>query len=261
MTKTTANMIAPDSDSASNPLSLPSLPSQPSLQICELSFRWQSRQPALTFPDITLNAGDHLFLRGASGSGKSTLLGLLAGLNTADKGEIRLLGKSIGGLAPSARDRFRADHIGVIFQQFNLVPYLTALANVILPCQLSRARRDRISAGVSHSDTQAAIYAKAATLLTALSIPHELHSRKPAQLSIGQQQRVAAARALIGAPELILADEPTSALDGNNRDRFMQLLLEMAQQNKTSVVFVSHDPALAHHFHHHIELEQPSWLS
>ena len=159
------------------------------------------------------------------------------------------------------RSRFRADHIGVIFQQFNLVPYLTALANVILPCQLSRARRDRISAGVSHSDTQAAICAKAATLLTALSIPHELHSRKPAQLSIGQQQRVAAARALMGAPELILADEPTSALDGNNRDRFMQLLLEMAQQNKTSVVFVSHDPALAHHFHHHIELEQPSWLS
>jgi putative ABC transport system ATP-binding protein len=228
----------------------------PSLHTCELSFRWQSRQPALTFPDITLNAGDHLFLHGASGSGKSTLLGLLAGLNTANSGEIQLLGTSIGSLAASARDRFRADHIGVIFQQFNLVPYLTALANVTLPCQLSRARRDRISADINHSDTQAAIHAKAATLLTALAIPHELHNRKPAQLSIGQQQRVAAARALMGAPELILADEPTSALDGNNRDRFMTLLLEIAQQNKTSVVFVSHDPALAHHFHHHIELGQ-----
>ncbi|MBQ0764331.1 ABC transporter ATP-binding protein [Marinobacter psychrophilus] len=255
MTKTTATMITPDSDSASAPLALPSL------QIRELTFRWQSRQPALTFPDITLDAGDHLFLRGASGSGKSTLLGLLAGLNSADNGEIRLLGKSIGALAPSARDRFRADHIGVIFQQFNLVPYLTALANVILPCQLSPVRRDRISSGTRTSDTRAAIHAKAKMLLTALSIPQELHSRKPAQLSIGQQQRVAAARALMGAPELILADEPTSALDSNNRDRFMQLLLEMAQQNKTSVVFVSHDPALAHHFHHQIELEQPSWLS
>ncbi len=149
----------------------------------------------------------------------------------------------------------------MIFQQFNLVPYLTALANVILPCQLSPVRRDRISSGTLTSDTRAAIHAKAKTLLTALSIPQELQSRKPAQLSIGQQQRVAAARALMGAPELILADEPTSALDSNNRDRFMQLLLEMAQQNKTSVVFVSHDPALAHHFHHQIELEQPSWLS
>ncbi|EBA01684.1 ABC transporter ATP-binding protein [Marinobacter sp. ELB17] len=255
MTKTTATMITPDSDSASAPLALPSL------QIRELTFRWQSRQPALTFPDINLDAGDHLFLRGASGSGKSTLLGLLAGLNTADNGDIRLLGKSIRGLAPSARDRFRADHIGVIFQQFNLVPYLTALANVILPCQLSPVRRDRISSETRTSDTRAAIHAKAKTLLSALSIPQELHSRKPAQLSIGQQQRVAAARALMGAPELILADEPTSALDSNNRDRFMQLLLEMAQQNKTSVVFVSHDPALAHHFHHQIELEQPSWLS
>ncbi len=99
MTKTTATMIIPDSDSASTPLALPSL------QIRELSFRWQSRQPALTFPDITLNAGDHLFLRGANGSGKSTLLGLLAGLNTADNGEIRLLGKSIGGLARTSHSR------------------------------------------------------------------------------------------------------------------------------------------------------------
>jgi len=252
MTKTTATMITPDSDSANSPRFPPSLKTR------ELTFRWQLRQPALTFPDITLNPGDHLFLRGASGSGKSTLLGLLAGLNTADTGDIRLLGASIGSLAPSARDRFRADHIGVIFQQFNLVPYLTALANVILPCQLSPVRRDRISSGTRDSGTASAIHARAATLLTALAIPQELHSRKPAQLSIGQQQRVAAARALMGAPELILADEPTSALDSNNRDRFMQLLLELARQNKTSVVFVSHDPALAHHFHHQIELEQPS---
>ena len=255
MTKTTTTMITPDSDRASAPLALSSV------QIRKLTFRWQPRQPALTFPDITLDAGNHLFLRGASGSGKSTLLGLLAGLNTADNGEVHLLGKSLGALAPSARDRFRADHIGVIFQQFNLVPYLTALANVILPCQLSSVRRDRVSAETPTSDVRAAVHAEARTLLTALSIPQELHSRKPAQLSIGQQQRVAAARALMGAPELILADEPTSALDSSNRDRFMQLLLEMAQQNKTSVVFVSHDPALAHHFHHQIELEQPSWLS
>ncbi|HEV8077389.1 MAG TPA: ABC transporter ATP-binding protein [Marinobacter sp.] len=250
MTKTTGTMITPDSDSANNP----GLP--PSLKTRELTFRWQLRQPALSFPDITLNAGEHLFLHGASGSGKSTLLGLLAGLNTAENGEIHLLGKSIRGLTPSARDRFRANHIGVIFQQFNLVPYLTALANVTLPCQLSPLRRGRISSETRASDTAAAIHAQATTLLTALAIPQELHSRKPAQLSIGQQQRVAAARALMGAPELILADEPTSALDSNNRDRFMQLLLELAQQNKTSVVLVSHDPALAHHFHHQIELEQ-----
>ena len=243
MTKTIANMFKTTADSTSKPRTL---------KTRGLAFRWHPRGPALSFPDITLNAGDHLFLRGASGSGKSTLLGLLAGLNNADSGEIRLLGQSIGDLSASARDRFRADHIGVIFQQFNLVPYLTALANVTLPCQLSRVRRERTGVGA----TNAVINAQAATLLTALSIPTELHTRKPAQLSIGQQQRVAAARALMGAPELILADEPTSALDTHNRDRFMQLLLELAQRHKISVVFVSHDPALARHFHHQIELEQ-----
>lgn len=245
MTKTTAHMLTTTSDSTTTPSAL---------QTRGLNFRWHPRQPALNFPDITLSAGDHLFLRGASGSGKSTLLGLLAGLNKADSGEIHLLGHSLGDFSASARDRFRADHIGVIFQQFNLVPYLTALANVTLPCQLSRVRRERICAGATKTD----VNAQAAALLKALSISQELHARKPAQLSIGQQQRVAAARALMGAPELILADEPTSALDTHNRDRFMQLLLKLAQRHKTSVVFVSHDPSLARHFHHQIELEQNS---
>ncbi|GGE53148.1 hypothetical protein GCM10011533_01960 [Streptosporangium jomthongense] len=162
-------------------------------------------------------------------------------------GTIRLLGTGIRQLSACKRDRFRADHIGVIFQQFNLVPYLTAEANVILPCRLSSIRK----AAAEPTPVLAA-----RRLLTALAIPESQWQRKVTQLSIGQQQRIAAARALIGAPEIILADEPTSALDSDNRDRFIDLLLTMAEERHTSVLFVSHDRALARHFHHQIALGQ-----
>jgi putative ABC transport system ATP-binding protein len=148
-------------------------------------------------------------------------------------------------MSAGARDRFRADHLGVIFQQFNLVPYLSAQANVVLPCRLSKLRRART--GQHPDDT-------ATRLLQQLGITGEHWHRGVTELSIGQQQRVAAARALIGAPEIILADEPTSALDADNRDNFLDLLLNLARERQTSVVFVSHDRSLAGHFHHQLAL-------
>ncbi|MFP3977189.1 ABC transporter ATP-binding protein [Marinobacter sp. KMM 10035] len=217
------------------------------IDVKNLSFCWGNQQPTLLFPDLTLPQGEHLFLHGPSGTGKSTFLSLLAGMLAPAAGAIKLLGNDIHQLGAGKRDRFRADHMGVIFQQFNLVPYLTAEANVTLPCRLSHRRK---------AATGEAPAAAAQRLLAALAIPQSHWQRKVTQLSIGQQQRIAAARALIGAPEIILADEPTSALDSDNRDRFIQLLLTMAEQRNTSVLFVSHDRSLAQHFHHQLELGQ-----
>ncbi|WP_422732745.1 ATP-binding cassette domain-containing protein [Marinobacter azerbaijanicus] len=223
-----------------------STPRQQALHISNLAFRWDQTQPPLSYPDITLNAGEHLFLRGPSGSGKSTLLSLLGGLIVPDAGTLTLLGTELAGLTSGQRDRFRADHMGVIFQQFNLVPYLTTLDNVMLPCRLSRKRRAQALPTPAK---------EAESLLTELGIPESHWHRRVTGLSVGQQQRVAAARALTGAPELILADEPTSALDSDNRDRFIELLLGLAAEKRSSVVFVSHDQGLAKRFDHQIALE------
>ncbi len=215
------------------------------IDVRDLGFSWHPQQETLTFPDITVKRGEHLFLHGPSGSGKSTLLSLLAGMLRPASGSVRVLGTDIHRLGASARDQFRADHMGVIFQQFNLVPYLNTLANVTLPCGLSPLRSKR---------SEPSVKGEAERLLTALSIPEDHWQRKVTRLSIGQQQRIAAARALIGAPGLILADEPTSALDTDNRDRFLELLLNLAHRHDTSVLFVSHDQSLARHFGHQLEL-------
>ncbi|MCK7550350.1 ABC transporter ATP-binding protein [Marinobacter goseongensis] len=212
----------------------------------DLIYRWPKSHTSLHFPDLELNAGSHLFIKGASGSGKSTLLSLLGGMLRPASGSISLLGRDLGPLSNGQRDRFRADHMGVIFQQFNLVPYLSTLANVTLPCRLSPQRQQR---------THPSARAEATALLRDLAIP-ESHWQQPVgRLSVGQQQRVAAARALIGQPELILADEPTSALDADNRDRFIDVLLTLAHRSASSVIFVSHDRSLARHFDQELVLE------
>lgn len=211
-----------------------------------LCYQWPHSNVALQFPDITLERGEHLFIKGPSGSGKSTLLSLLAGMLRPTSGSVSLLGEDITPLSNGQRDRFRADHMGVIFQQFNLVPYLTTLGNVTLPCRLSTKRHQLANPEPSQ---------EAEGLLTELAIPHSHWHQPVTRLSVGQQQRVAAARALIGHPELILADEPTSALDTDNRDRFIELLLTLGQRAGSSVIFVSHDQGLATHFDHELFLE------
>lgn len=218
----------------------------PTLQLQDLEFGWQDG-PAWHIPQLRLERGESAFLQGPSGSGKSTLLALLAGLILPRSGELRILGQSMKQLSPHRRDRFRAENLGIIFQQFNLVPYLSPVQNVLLGLAFAKSRRRALS----HSPR-----AVAETLLAQLELPEWLWHTATPKLSVGQQQRVAAARALIGAPPLILADEPTSALDSDNRDRFLAMLLAQASQHGTSVIFVSHDPALSKPFSRHLVMAE-----
>ncbi len=191
---------------------------------------------------LSLAAGRTLFLHGPSGGGKSTLLGLLAGVLLPQTGSVSVLGTRWSDLSAARRDAFRADHVGYVFQQFNLLPYLSVLDNVLLPCRFSALRRDRAAqGGKSPADA-------ARQLLQRFGLTDALWGRPAAQLSVGQQQRVAAARALIGQPEVVIADEPTSALDAALRDSFMDLLLDACQASAGTLVFVSHDERLAARF-------------
>ncbi|HEU4460439.1 MAG TPA: ATP-binding cassette domain-containing protein [Methylibium sp.] len=214
-----------------------------------LRFAWPgAAEPLLDIADWRIAPGAQVFLQGASGSGKSTLLALLAGVRTATAGRVAVLGEDWAGLAPARRDRRRADHVGLVFQQFNLLGYLSVLDNVLLPCRYSKRRAQR--ATQQHGSPADA----ARRLLDAMGLDAALHRRPAARLSVGQQQRVAAARALIGTPELVLADEPTSALDEDRREDFMALLLAACAQAGAALVFVSHDARLAARFAQRLDL-------
>lgn len=220
----------------------------PVVELTQVTFRWPGQvADTVAINELRLQPGEHLFVRGASGSGKTTLLNLLAGIHTPTTGEIRILDTDLAALSPSGRDRFRANHIGVVFQQFNLLPYLSVLENVVISCAFSSRKRDRATAVGTVEDS-------ARRLLTSLSLSEELHTAPVAELSVGQQQRVAVARALIGGPQILIADEPTSALDADNRDRFLDLLFQEVTTQGCTLIFVSHDPQLADRFDHVIEL-------
>ena len=195
------------------------------IHLRNVRFRWPEQEnDLLHIPELVVNKGEHLFIQGPSGSGKTTLLNLLTGINVPDSGSVTVLETPLEKLSNSQRDQFRADHLGVIFQQFNLLPYLSVLENVQLPCGFSK--RKKANAG----DLQAT----AQRLLAHLSISETLVDQPISKLSVGQQQRTAVARAIIGNPEIVIADEPTSALDSD----------------------VSHDQHIASRFEHVIELAQ-----
>lgn len=223
--------------------------SQPLVSLERLRFRWPDHaSDIIDIDELRLQTGEHLFVRGSSGSGKTTLLNLLAGVHTPSSGALRLLGTDLAGLSASRRDQFRADHIGVIFQQFNLLPYLSTLENVTLSCAFSDRKRVRATQDADVGTT-------ARRLLEALNLADDLHDAPVNKLSVGQQQRVAVARALIGGPELLIADEPTSALDAGNRDRFLDLLFREVEAQGCTLIFVSHDPHLADRFGRILELQ------
>jgi len=214
-----------------------------------LRFRWRgARADCLVIDRLQLAAGRSVFLHGPSGSGKSTLLGLLAGVLLPTQGRVALLGQDWATLSGARRDAFRADHVGYVFQQFNLLPYLSLRDNVLLPCRFSARRRQRAQAAAGSPA------AAAEALLAQVGLGAALWARPAAQLSVGQQQRVAAARALIGQPELVIADEPTSALDAALRDSFMALLLQQCRAAGSTLVFVSHDERLAGQFDEQLAL-------
>ncbi len=225
---------------------------QPLVEIENLRFRWPgSAAPLLDCESFALARGEHLFVRGPSGSGKSTLLGLLTGILTPDSGRLSLMQQDTAELSATRRDRLRADHIGYIFQQFNLVPYLDLVENVVLPCRFSRRR------GVNAARAHGSVNAAAEYLLQQLFTDQELDREVPvAKLSVGQQQRVAAARALIGNPDIVIADEPTSALDFETRERFVELLFERLDDTNATLVFVSHDPTLGARFAREADIDE-----
>ncbi|KJS05815.1 MAG: hypothetical protein VR73_11455 [Gammaproteobacteria bacterium BRH_c0] len=204
------------------------------VSIQNISFHYGSANiPVLAIPQWSVQSGERVFLHGPSGSGKSTLLNLLAGILLPNSGAIEILGQRLNALSARRRDKWRARHIGVVFQQFNLIPYFGAVDNIRLAAHFARTPNAT---------------GRAKELLQALGIDENLHHQPASQLSIGQQQRVAIARALINQPELLIVDEPTSALDTQNRNAFMTLLLEQAQRNDTALIFVSHDLSLAGRF-------------
>ncbi|HYN62144.1 MAG TPA: ATP-binding cassette domain-containing protein [Rubrivivax sp.] len=219
------------------------------IEVRDLRYRWRgAAHDCVAIDAMQLAAGRTLFLHGPSGGGKSTLLGLLAGVLLPRAGQVTLLGTPWASLSGARRDAFRADHVGYIFQQFNLLPYLSVLDNVLLPCRFSGLRRQRATAAAGSAP------ASAAALLARVGLSDALWHRPAAMLSVGQQQRVAAARALIGQPELVIADEPTSALDTALRDGFMDLLLQQCRSAGSTLVFVSHDERLAARFDERLSL-------
>ncbi len=222
---------------------------EPIIRIDDLLFRWPGEgKPCLDIAAFHVAAEERVFLHGPSGCGKSTLLGLLGGVLTPQRGGLEVLGSELTRLSPSMRDRFRADHVGFVFQQFNLIPYLSVLDNVLLPCRFSVRRRTRaLAAGSS-------LAGEAARLLDHLDLPGALQRRPATALSVGQQQRVALARALIGRPEIVIADEPTSALDGDRQAAFLDLLERECAAAGSTLLFVSHDRRLAAGFDREIAL-------
>jgi len=225
-----------------------SVSDDPTIDLQGVEFAWPGRERLLRIERLTVARAERVMLSGPSGSGKSTLLGLIGGVLTPRAGRVSVLGTDLTRLSASARDRFRGEHIGFIFQMFNLIPYLSVLENVTLPAQFSRTRRARV---------QGDLREEALRLLGALGLGQDdVIDRPVKQLSIGQQQRVAAARALIGRPEIIIADEPTSALDADARAGFLRLLMDECRAQGTTLLFVTHDASLGALFDRSLALHE-----
>ena len=221
------------------------------LSLQDVRFAWSKSAPVLLHvADFSVAPGEKVFLHGASGSGKTTLLNLSSGVLLPQQGKLQLLGHELTTMSCAARDRVRGAEVGYIFQMFNLLPAFTALENVCAPCYFSATKRQRVQAqGLS-------ITAAAQQLLTALQLdPQQLTNQPVSRLSVGQQQRVAAARALLGAPPLIIADEPTSALDHDVREQFLELLFAQCQKFNTALLLVSHERELGARFDRSLALQ------
>ena len=219
------------------------------ISIRKLHFSWSNTtRPIINIDKLEIKKGDTFFIQGPSGSGKSTFLNILSGVIFDKKSEVDILNTNMAGLSNKQRDQFRANHIGYIFQQFNLINYLSVLENVMLACQASKLRSAR--AIKEHGSIKVA----ATYYLSQLNIDSSLMQKKAMLLSVGQQQRVAAARALIGQPEIIIADEPTSSLDQQNVQNFIEVLIRQCKNIQATLIFVSHDLTLKPHFNSHYTL-------
>lgn len=212
-----------------------------SLKQCQFSYN-KTHKLVINIDQLDIESGERVFLYGPSGHGKSTLLNLTAGVLKASSGEVTVLGQDLTKLTQSKRDHLRGEKIGYIFQIFNLIPYLTVKENVVLPCLINKKR------GENYDE-------QAEELIDSLGLRAHIN-KKVTDLSIGQQQRVAAARALIGNPEMVIADEPTSALDEKNTSEFMELLMRVWEKKRFTLLFVSHDERLKSYFSRSISLPE-----
>ncbi len=223
------------------------------LTLINIKFRWKKNLPlVIDLKDLSISKGQKIFIKGSSGSGKTTLLNLIAGVITPEVGTVSIENTALSKLSAANRDRFRADNIGFIFQMFNLIPYLSVLENVTLSLKFSKERQKRLE----HAPDE-----EARNILQGLGLTNDQIRRKVTELSIGQQQRVAAARAIVGNPPLLIADEPTSALDSDTRESFIKLLFEACDSNNMTLLFVSHDGALENLFDKSIALKEINKVS
>ena len=219
------------------------------IQIKQLHFQYPNDQTfQLTINTLDIKQKEHIFIEGPSGSGKTTFLNLLTGLVKPNEGSIDIFSKNICQLSSKNCDKFRADHFGIIFQCFNLIPYLSVIDNITLPCFFSKKRKKSV---LSKTKT---LEDEAIRLCTSLDLDNNLLQKQVKHLSLGQQQRVAIARAIIGEPEIIIADEPTSSLDSKRKKHFIHLLMQEASRLNSTLLFVSHDTTLKPQFKTHYNL-------
>ena len=197
------------------------------------------RADVLDIPAFALAEGEQCALAGQSGSGKSTLLHVISGIMRPDSGRVVIASVDITRLDEARRDRIRADKLGLVFQQFNLLPGFSALENVLVAMSFGSGKPDRW---------------RAADLLAAVGLSHRLH-HKPGELSIGQQQRVAVARALANRPRAILADEPTASVDAAHQQQVIDLLRNTCTEQGVALLVVTHAPAVASQFPRRLRLE------
>ena len=217
------------------------------IKIDSLRFYWSKKSNFKIFvPNLEIKKGEKVLLLGESGSGKTTLLSLMCGFLNPLSGNISINGNTINQLSSKTRDEYRADNIGIIFQQFNLLPYANVVDNVLLPLYFSKVR----SSNVSNKKE------KVIELFKQLRLPDDIAQFRASSLSMGQQQRVAVARALIGNPSLIIADEPTSSLDADAQKIFLNLMFEQISENNSTLLMVSHDKSLSNQFDRLIDINE-----
>ena len=217
------------------------------INIDSVRYYWSKKSNFKIFvPNLEIKKGEKVLLLGESGSGKTTLLSLMCGFLNPLSGNISINGNTINQLSSKTRDEYRADNIGIIFQQFNLLPYANVVDNVLLPLYFSKVRSNNVSNKKE----------KVIELFKQLRLPDDIAQFRASSLSMGQQQRVAVARALIGNPSLIIADEPTSSLDADAQKIFLNLMFEQISENNSTLLMVSHDKSLSNQFDRLIDINE-----
>ena len=217
------------------------------IRLDSVRFYWSKNKDFKIFiPELKISQGEKVLLLGESGSGKTTLLSLISGFLSPISGDIYLNEKNINSLSARNRDQYRSDNIGIIFQQFNLLPYANVIDNIILPLYFSKVRASKI---INQKET-------AVNLCKSLRLPDTVTSMQASNLSVGQQQRVAVVRALIGNPSLVIADEPTSSLDSDAQNIFLDLMFAQIEKNNSSLLMVSHDISLSSYFDRVIDINE-----